>query len=73
MIPIAALSQVTPPGQWRQIIPTLGTYHLYGRQNADLLYTENETNNSRLWGVPNAGPYVKDAFHRYLWTATNRR
>jgi hypothetical protein len=46
--------------------PALGNYNLYGRQQADLLYTENESNNSRLWGTPNAGPYVKDAFHRYL-------
>ena len=46
--------------------PTLGTYHLYGRQDADLLYTENESNNSRLWGGRNAAPFVKDAFHRYL-------
>ncbi|SEK41759.1 MGH1-like glycoside hydrolase domain-containing protein [Nitrosovibrio tenuis] len=46
--------------------PLLGTYHLYGQQKASLLYTENETNNSRLWDVPNAGPYVKDAFHRFL-------
>ncbi len=44
----------------------LGTYHLYGRQQADVLYTENETNRSRLWGVASTGPYVKDAFHRYL-------
>jgi hypothetical protein len=28
-----------------------------------LLFTENDTNRSRLFGVPNAGPYVKDAFH----------
>ncbi len=30
----------------------------------DLLFTENETNVSRLYGAPNAQPYVKDAFHR---------
>jgi hypothetical protein len=46
--------------------PTLGTYHLYGQQQASLLYTENESNNSRLWGGGSARPYVKDAFHRYL-------
>lgn len=46
--------------------PALGTYNLYGQQRANLLYTENESNNSRLWGVSNDGPYVKDAFHRYL-------
>ena len=44
----------------------LGTYHLYGQQQADVLYTENETNSSRLWGVASAQPYVKDAFHRYV-------
>jgi hypothetical protein len=30
------------------------------------LFTENESNTDRLWGVPNASPYTKDAFHRYL-------
>jgi Glycosyl hydrolase family 63 C-terminal domain len=32
-------------------------------QLPSLLFTENETNFERLYGVPNAGPYVKDAFH----------
>src|SRR5262249_48923622 len=32
----------------------------------ELLFTENETNNQRLFHVANAGPYVKDAFHDYL-------
>jgi glycogen debranching enzyme len=31
-----------------------------------LLFTENETNKSRLWGAANDAPYVKDAFHRWL-------
>ncbi|HYC00842.1 MAG TPA: hypothetical protein VEC57_17040 [Candidatus Limnocylindrales bacterium] len=31
-----------------------------------LLFTENETNNERLFGSANASPFVKDAFHRYL-------
>ena len=31
-----------------------------------LLFTENESNNRRLWGVENPGPYVKDAFHDYV-------
>lgn len=46
--------------------PTLGTYYLYGRQKAELLFTENESNAERLWGQPNVTPYVKDAFHRRL-------
>jgi hypothetical protein len=45
---------------------TLGTYRLYGRRPAELLFTENESNVERLWGDPNPTPYVKDAFHRYL-------
>src|SRR6516164_4390358 len=44
--------------------PTLGNYCLYGRQSGELLFTENQTNAERLWGVPNTAPYVKDAFHR---------
>jgi hypothetical protein len=32
----------------------------------ELLFTENETNNERLFGSPNALPYVKDAFHEYV-------
>lgn len=31
-----------------------------------LLFTENETNTQRLFGVDNYTQYVKDAFHRYI-------
>ena len=31
-----------------------------------LLFTENETNFERLFGVANAGPFVKDAFHEAI-------
>jgi hypothetical protein len=44
--------------------PTLGTYLLYCEPDAQLLFTENEPNNERLWGASNRTPYVKDAFHR---------
>jgi hypothetical protein len=44
----------------------LGHYHLYGEQQAELLFTENETNTHKLWGVSSATPYFKDAFHRLL-------
>jgi hypothetical protein len=30
------------------------------------LFTDNETNFARVFGVPNAQPYVKDAFHEYV-------
>src|ERR1044071_9526444 len=44
----------------------IGTYWLYAEQGGTPLFTENETNNQRLFSAPNRSPYVKDAFHR--WT-----
>jgi len=32
----------------------------------EVLFTENETNFTRLFGVPNSGPFVKDAFHEFV-------
>jgi hypothetical protein len=51
--------------------PCLGTQFIYGRgadreSQAELLFTENESNATRIWGGKNASPYVKDAFHRFL-------
>jgi hypothetical protein len=46
--------------------PILHTYTLYCEGADDVLVTENETNTQRLFGIANAGPYVKDAFHTYL-------
>src|SRR5262249_42835680 len=44
----------------------LGELVLHAEGAPELLFTENETNNERLWGTPNPSPYVKDAFHEYL-------
>ncbi len=44
----------------------LGIYHLYAQAGAAPLFTDNECNKARLYGTPNASPYVKDAFHRHL-------
>jgi hypothetical protein len=30
------------------------------------LFTDNETNSQRLFGVSNYTPYVKDSFHSYV-------
>ncbi len=46
--------------------PTAGTYYLYAEGSPEALFTENESNQARLYNVPNASPYVKDAFHRYI-------
>ncbi len=44
--------------------PTLGSYYLYGATPSVALFTENDSNETLLWGGTNATPYVKDAFHR---------
>ena len=46
--------------------PKLGEYTLQCEGVTELLFTENESNNRRLWGQPNPTPYVKDAFHEYV-------
>jgi hypothetical protein len=47
--------------------PELGMYYLYAEGEAPLLFTENETNNSRLFpAVPNATRWVKDGINDYL-------
>ena len=42
---------------------TLRTFRFAADTLAPWLFTENETNNERLYGTPNLSPYVKDAFH----------
>ena len=46
---------------------SLGNYHFLLEKNERLspraLFTENETNKKKLYGVDNEHPYVKDAFH----------
>ena len=46
--------------------PKLGRYHLYCDGDVPLLFTENETNTQRLFGVPNRTPYVKDGINNYV-------
>ena len=44
----------------------LNQYSLFCEGNPELLFTENESNTERLWGVSNQSPWVKDAFHQYV-------
>ena len=46
--------------------PELGEWLLRVDASATLLFCENETNNERLFGVPNASPYPKDAVNGYI-------
>jgi len=44
----------------------LEEYYLYCDRPVPLLFTENESNNKRLFNTNNASPYVKDGINNYL-------
>jgi len=44
----------------------LGKRYLYAQADGQPLFTDNETNAQRLYGVPSANKYFKDAFHRAI-------
>ena len=46
--------------------PELGRRYLYCENAVPLLFTENETNLQRVFGTPNATPYVKDGINNYV-------
>ena len=47
--------------------PVLGSHYLYSEGDVPLLFTENETNNDRLFpDHPNGSPYVKDGINNYV-------
>jgi hypothetical protein len=46
--------------------PSLGDYVLHTAPGAELLFTDNESNTERLWGVPNTSRYTKDGIHDYV-------
>jgi hypothetical protein len=67
--PKPSLKQV--PGQKEvQIIAAshadLGERYLYCEGDVPILFTENETNNKRIFGTDNASPYVKDGINDYV-------
>ncbi len=46
--------------------PVFGEMYLFCNGNPALLFTENETNNQRIFGTPNAIPYVKDGINNFI-------
>jgi hypothetical protein len=44
----------------------LGERYLYCEDETPLLFTENESNTQRLFGIPNRTPYVKDGINNYV-------
>jgi hypothetical protein len=64
-----ALRQVNGPSGTSAIAArhsALGERWLFVEGNVPLLFTENETNNARLFGSANATPFVKDGIHEYV-------
>ncbi len=45
---------------------TLGNFNFQIETAAEFLFTENETNDERLFASPNASHFVKDAFHEFV-------
>ncbi len=62
-----------PPTDWISADYPLNTYYLAGEPAEELLFTNNETHNERLYGPGSVShePYVKDAFHRYVIQGEN--
>jgi hypothetical protein len=62
-----SLQERTPDDSNIEIIEAtheeLGTYRLYCEGPEKLLFTENESNSARLWGVPTPTPFVKDSIN----------
>jgi hypothetical protein len=50
----------------RAVHPVIGEHFWYVEGEGGLLFTNNETNNERLYGAASRTPWVKDAFHRRL-------
>ncbi|MBD2462699.1 glucosidase [Oscillatoria sp. FACHB-1407] len=68
---LRAVQSNTSVGVVEALHPQLGQFHLYcnttnGEPSIPLLFTENETNFQRIFGVENASPYVKDGINNYV-------
>jgi hypothetical protein len=67
--PRPSLMQVTGKNDARFVAAShaqLGDRYLYSEKDVPLLFTENETNSERIFGTPNASPYVKDGINNYV-------
>ena len=69
-VPKPELTQVFPGTSGTRVVvaahPELGRRFFYCEGETPLLFTDNETNNERIFGTPNANCYVKDGIHDYV-------
>ncbi len=75
LVVVSRFTQTVPeadllPGKGSQAVAAshadLGERYLYFEGDIPLLFTENETNNERLFGTVNPSPYVKDGINNYV-------
>ena len=67
--PKPSLKQITGKGGSPLVAAShtqLGERYLYCEGDVPLLFTENETNNERIFGTANGSPYVKDGINNYV-------
>src|SRR5712692_11259275 len=68
--PALSAYEYQPPAPPYAIVKAEHNYYghrwLYCEGTPNLLFTENETNLERLYGAPNASPYVKDSINDYI-------
>jgi hypothetical protein len=67
--PKPSLRQIPGKDGWKVVAAShaqLGERYLYCEGDVPLLFTENETNNERIFGTPNLSPYVKDGINDYV-------
>jgi hypothetical protein len=67
--PKPSLKQITAKNSSPVVVAShteLGDRYLYCEGSVPLLFTDNETDNERIFGTPNVSPYVKDGFHNYV-------
>ena len=60
------LKQTTDKSEVEAWHPIMGWLFFHCEGTPRLLFTENETNNERIFGTPNATPYVKDGINNYV-------
>ncbi|PSB03398.1 MGH1-like glycoside hydrolase domain-containing protein [Merismopedia glauca] len=64
-----SLTETKSGNSWQTIQaihPDLSEQYLYCEGLNEILFTENETNNEKLFGVSNQGKYVKDGINDYI-------
>ncbi len=72
--PKPSLQQLAGKNGWKVVSAShaqLGERYLYCEGDVPLLFTENETNNERVFGIANSSLHVKDGINNYVVTGNH--